>query len=203
MIPSVDEVLDRLGRPARAHVSRYLDPGLRTGLEEVMQIEEVPGVRGRAIVQPSVVGDLPVVLGWPNVVGRFDGIHPGVACTAIVDDALAAVPPIGCSDVGHVGGSDAIGEATARARRLAKRLNQIPRISSAHGEPETPVFVVLLPVDPQDLTLGPGTSSLHGRFAELPGAIRIDAGRIADDDVVPYAAVLEGELSARMDGHQR
>jgi hypothetical protein len=190
VIPSVDEVLDRLGRPARAYVSRYLDPGLRTGLEEVMQVEEVPGVRGRAIVQPSVVG-------------RFDGIHPAVACTAIVDDALAADPPIGCSDVGQVGDSGAIGQATARARRLAKRLNQIPRISSAHGEPETPVFVVLLPIDPQDLTLGPGTSSLHGRFAELPGAIRIDAGRIADDDVVPYAAGLEGELKARMDGHQR
>ena len=47
-----------------------------------------------------------------------------------------------------------------------------------------------------------GATSLHGRFPELPGGLRIDAGEIADDDIGSYAATLEAELGAKMGGRQ-
>jgi hypothetical protein len=184
-------------------VSRYLDQTLRSQLETITEIDEVPCVRGRAVLDPATLQGAPVLLGWPNAMGRFDGTHPDAETVAIVDSALARSVPVGHSSfVGSAGDPDEIDSAVSRAGRLAKRLNQIHRVVSAHGSPEAPVFVVLLPLDPMTIGLPSGATSLHGRFAELPGGLRIDAGEIADDDIASYAATLEAELGAKMSGRQ-
>lgn len=184
-----------MGRPSRAFASRYLDPTLREHLEKLTHLEEVPCVRGRAVVIPSMVGDFPVLLGWPNVMGRLESAHPDTASVAVIDGAVVGSSPAGyVSIVGVAGDSESFGRGVDRARNLAKRLTQIRGVASAHGPPDTPVFVVLLPVDPTSIGLPSGAGSFHGRYPELPGAIRVDATRVDDDDVATYAAELEAEL---------
>lgn len=203
MIPSPESVLDHIGHPPRLYASRYLDGTLRQHLETSARVDEVPCVRGRAVLDPATLGDAPVLLGWPNTMGRFDGTHPDARSVAIVDGALAGAAPVGYSSfVGIAGDPGEIDRAVTMAHRLAKRLNQIHGVASAHGAPETPVFIVLLPLDPMTIDLPPGATSLHGRFPELPGGLRIDAGRIAGDDLGSYAATLEAEIEAKMGEQQ-
>jgi len=201
--PSAETVFDHIGRPSRVFVSRYFDFTLRERLETVTNVAEVPCVRGSAVVSPGMVGDLPVLLGWPNVMGRFEAAHPDTTSVAVVDGALAGSDPVSfTSFIGAAEESGGFNHGVDRARLVAKRLNQIRGVASAHGPPESAVFVVLLLVDPMTLDLPPGAASLHGRYPELPGAVRIDVREIADDDIASYAAGLEIELRTRTASQQ-
>lgn len=76
---------------------------------------------------------------------------------------------------------------TAAARRLAKQLNQVPGVRLAHGEPDSPTFILLVP----DVAAVTGWTVVDGgqvvvepvTVPGLPGALRITVLAAVDDAV--------------------
>jgi hypothetical protein len=185
------DVVDAVGAE-RLFVARALESSIRRSLEEAFDATELPFVRGRTVV-PADLGERDVVVaGHPNHLGVFD--LPGERWLAVTGVWSALRDPAGA--VGTVAmhppaDRDAADETLGAARVLAKRAGQLPGVTVAFPV-ESPVFVVLLDIDPAPVAASVAGWSALGELDELPGGLRIEVQTL---DVERYASAMERAIA--------
>jgi hypothetical protein len=157
-----------------------------------------PTVRGRTVW--GTIGQSWCVVVSPNRYGVTDNAPADIAKTVLITEAgflgpvlvqgrVCALDEVGSWHVfgparGATGSAPSFDDArerfvrrTRQARRLAKGLSQIKGLYLAHGVPDSPRFVVLLPVNPvvvvERLSVFREIQSTSNAAELLPGAVTV------------------------------
>ncbi len=187
---TVERVLEcvRSLAPNRVAVSRAGDPALTAAVGEVAATVEVPAVRGRSVwaARPAPFA----IVEQPNWWGRLE--------------TMPAEPHV---LLDHRTGETLAGEDWLRrvrlARRVARTLSVLPGVRLAHGDPEAPWFVALLPVRAADAVARlredgvAGVVPLLPTRPELPGGVRVHLDADGPGVVAACVASLRNVLDAR------
>lgn len=140
-------------------------------------VTSLPVVGGRTLWEtaPREPGHL-LVVEQPNYFGRFERRAP-TGENAVTVRRWGKIEGNPGSVVIEL--QTDVGSADS-AKNLAGRLRQIPGIGLAHGQPESPWFIVNLPGHPERVAAGlanigcGGCVPLGTRFPEFPGGLRIE-----------------------------
>jgi hypothetical protein len=176
----------------RIFVARALEPSIKRSLKGAFDFRELPFVRGRTVLPPDLGARDLVVAGHPNHLGVFD--LPRVRWLAVtgvwsaLHDPAGAVGIVATHPPADRAGADAM---LGAARALARRAGQLPGVTVAFPV-ESPVFVVLIDVDPGRVAAGFAGWNALDELAELPGGLRIE---VQTPDVDRYASGLERAIA--------
>jgi hypothetical protein len=157
-------------------VSRAASPELWRACNGIAGVAEAPVLAGRTVWEAIPGGA--VVAETPNWWGRIEPIPEGrrhwVLDRRSGEAHLRATP----CDTEPVGWAERI----AALRACVRAAGQVRGVGAAHGDPEAPWAIVLLPVAPEAVAERCGTTGVTGvaalapRMPELPGGLRIEAG---------------------------
>ncbi len=144
-------------------VSRAASPEFRHAVSQIVDVVEAPVVRGRAVWE--AVPPATAIVEQPNWWGRLEDVPSG----SIVLDRRSA--------------PDQAQQWRMRvdlSRHLGRNLNQLSGVQLAHGNPEAPWFVLLLPIPGETAVAAladrnvTGVVAIDRSYAELPGGVRIE-----------------------------
>ncbi len=189
---TVERVVEsvRTAAPRWVAVSRAADPVLAAAVGDVASTVEIPALRGRTIwaARPAPFA----VVEQPNWWGRLETMpaEPYV----VLDHRTEATEfrPQGEWE-----------ERVRFARRVARTLGVLPGVRLAHGDPEAPWFVALLPVLATEVVARlhedglVGVAPLRPTRPELPGGVRVHLDADEPGSLAVCVASLRNILESR------
>ncbi len=151
-------------------VSRAVSPEVRRVVARMAQVREAPVYRGRT-VWPAAHD--PMVVETPNYWGRLEPLPRPTVRAIVIDRRTGEVTDP--ADVRPI--PPRWDERTAALRHCLRSAAQLRGVAPAHGDPEAPWAILLLPIAAERVAASevPGLAALAPRVPELPGGLRIEA----------------------------
>lgn len=153
-------------------VSRAASPRVKTAVAAVTNVHEAPAVRGRTVWEAAPPGL--VCVESPNWWGRHEAEPANRPCFSV--DRRSHVVVAGMPTVED---PPDWAERIELLRRCLRTASQHAGIVPAHGDPEAPWAVLLLPIPAERVAAAcvqrgvAGVAALAPRVPELPGGVRI------------------------------